>query len=63
MKFRSADVSYYLNQLKVKGYQVVKVEHQKHPSADIYILENSKGQRVRVYKTCNSWIEITGAGL
>lgn len=61
MKFRSANVSLYLNEL-AKGYEVVSVTEERAPRKKniIYVLVNPQlKRRATVYKTGNSWLEIT----
>lgn len=62
MKFRSADINLYLNQLRSKGYEIVSVEetHRSRRRVIIYVLVNKEtASQATVYKTANSWIEIT----
>lgn len=62
MKFRSANVSLYLNELRAKGYEVVSVTEERSPRKKniTYVLVNSQlKRRATVYKTGNSWLEIT----
>lgn len=62
MKFRSADINLYLNQLRSKGYEIVSVEetHRSRRRIVIYTLVNrSIMSQATVYRTANSWIEIT----
>lgn len=62
MKFRSANVSLYLNELRAKGYEVVSVAEERAPRKKniTYVLVNSQlKRRATVYKTGNSWLEIT----
>lgn len=62
MKFRSADINLYLNQLRSKGYEIVSVEeiHRSRRRVIIYVLVNkATSSQATVYKTANSWIEIT----
>lgn len=62
MKFRSANVSLYLNELRAKGYEVVSVTEERAPQKKniTYVLVNSQlKRRATVYKTGNSWLEIT----
>lgn len=62
MKFRSANVSLYLNELRVKGYEVVSVTEERAPRKKtiIYKLVNKQlNMTAMVYKTGNSWLEIT----
>lgn len=61
MKFRSANVSLYLNELRAKGYEVVSVTEERAPRKKniTYFLVNSQlKRRATVYKTGNSWLEI-----
>lgn len=62
MKFRSANLSLYLNELRAKGYEIVSVSEERSPRRRkfIYVLHNkAKGMKAEVYKTGNSWLEIT----
>lgn len=62
MKVRSSDISYILLDLKSKGYSFKRVfETGKGlKKRTQYVLENSeKSLRVTVYRTVNSWIEVT----
>lgn len=62
MKFRSANVSLYLNELRAKGYEVVSVTEERAPRKKniTYVLVNPQlKRRATVYKTGNSWLEIT----
>lgn len=62
MKIRSSDISYILLDLKSKGYSFKRIfetgEGLKKRTQ--YVLENpEESLRVTVYRTVNSWIEIT----
>lgn len=62
MKFRSANVSLYLNELRAKGYEVVSVTEERAPQKKTitYKLVNKQlNMTAMVYKTGNSWLEIT----
>lgn len=62
MKFRSANVSLYLNELRAKGYEVSSVSEVRAPRKKkiTYILVNKQlNMMATVYKTGNSWLEIT----
>lgn len=60
MKFRSANVNLYLNKLRAQGYEVFSVKDTKRPRSTTYELHNKeKGRKATVYKTVNSWLEIT----
>lgn len=62
MKFRSADINLYLNQLRLKGYEIVSVEetYRSRRRIVVYTLINrSTMSQATVYRTANSWIEIT----
>ena len=62
MKFRSADINLYLNQLRSKGYEIVSVEetYRSRRRFIVYVLVNKAAEsQAAVYKTANSWIEIT----
>ena len=60
MKFRSTDVDLFLWKLKSNGYRMVKIEEQEDPRAGVYIMENrGAGVRVSIYRTYNSWVEVS----
>lgn len=59
-KFRTSDVSLILNSLKSQGYVIESIEETVSPKATIYVLYNSsKSMRASVYRTKNSWVEVT----